>query len=230
MWPPGSSAKKKKQRKRSPDHRADERGDHRRGQEHAQRLVERVDAEDRDRVAPDVGPHRREQARLARLLVRPDRDVVDGHQHLARLDDRLERVGELRDHLHLQRRLAVVGAEARGGVRHVGAGRAPHDRAAEPLEPLLQRREVLDLVGLAVADHHVGLAGEDRRDELRDVAAVVLVVGVRVDDDVGAELERRVEPRLEGRGEAAVVREPHDVVDAVLARDLDGAGPSSRRR
>ena len=50
-----------------PDHRAHERRERGRRHEHAQRLVHRVDAEDRDRVAPDVRPHRREQARLARL-------------------------------------------------------------------------------------------------------------------------------------------------------------------
>jgi hypothetical protein len=149
--------------------------------------------------------------------------VVDRHQHLPRLDDRFERVGELGDHLHLERGLAVVGAEAGGGVGHVGAGRAANDGAAQALEPLLQRGEVLDLVGLAVADDHVGVAGEDRLDELPDVAAEVLVVGVRVDDDVGAELERRVEARLERRRQPAVVGEAHDVMDAVLACHLDGA-------
>ena len=79
------------------------------------------------------------------------------------------------------------------------------------------------VLDLAVADHHVGVAAQDRLDELDDVAAEVLVVGVGVDDDVGAELERRVEARLEAGGEALVVREPDDVVDAVLARDLDRA-------
>ena len=54
-------------------------------------------------------------------------------------------------------------------------------------------------------------------------ARVVLVVGVGVDDDVGAELQAGVEPGLEARGQALVVREPDDVVDAVLARHLDGA-------
>ena len=74
---------------------------------------------------------------------------------------------------------------------------------------------------LAVADDHVGRAGEDRRDELGDVLAVVLVVAVGVDDDVGAELQARVEARLEAGGEALVVRQAHDVVDAAGPRDLD---------
>ena len=191
--------------------------------EHPQRLVHRVDAEDRDPVAADVGPHRGEQPRLARLGVRPDRDVVDRDQHLARLDDRLERVGVVRDDLHRERGLAVVGAEAGGGVGHRGLRRAPHDPRAEPLQRLLERREVLDRHDLAVADDHVGVAAQDRRDELGDVAAVVLVVGVGVDDHVGAELERGVEPGLEAGGQPLVVGQPHDVVDAVLARDLDRA-------
>ena len=49
----------------------------------------------------------------------------------------------------------------------------------------------------------------------------VLVVGVGVDDDVGAELQAGVEAGLEAGGEALVVRQLDDVVDAVLARDLD---------
>ena len=44
--------------------------------------------------------------------------VVDRDGHLARLDDRLERVGELGDDLQRQRGLAVVGAEAGGRVGH----------------------------------------------------------------------------------------------------------------
>src|SRR3954452_20950394 len=82
---------------------------------------------------------------------------------------------------------------------------------------------MLDRHHLAVADHHVRPPLEDRMDELGDVMAVVLVVGVRVDDDVGAELERRVEPGLEARGQPLVVRQAHHVVDALLARDLDRA-------
>ena len=53
--------------------------------------------------------------------------------------------------------------------------------------------------------------------------AVVLVVGVGVDDHVGAELQRRVEPGLEAGREALVVGQAHDVVDAVRARDRDVA-------
>ena len=76
---------------------------------------------------------------------------------------------------------------------------------------------------LAVADDHVGLAGEDRRDQLGDVGAAVLVVGVGVDDDVGAELEAGVEPGLEAGRQALVVGQADDVLDPVLAGDLDRA-------
>ena len=55
-----------------------------------------------------------------------------------------------------------------------------------------------------------------------DVGAVILVVRVGVDDDVRPELEAGVEPRLEAGGQPLVVGQADDVVDAVLARDLDG--------
>ena len=57
---------------------------------------------------------------------------------------------------------------------------------------------------------------------LDDVGAVVLVVGVGVDDHVRAELQRRVDAGLESGGQALVVRQAHEMVDAVGARDRDG--------
>jgi hypothetical protein len=80
-----------------------------------------------------------------------------------------------------------------------------------------------DGVGLAVADDDVGAAGEDRRDQAGDVLAAVLVVGVGVDDDVGAEAHARVEAgHVHGR-EAAVAREAEHVVHADLRGVLGGA-------
>ena len=51
--------------------------------------------------------------------------------------------------------------------------------------------------------------------------AVVLVVGVGVDDHVGAELQRGVDARLEARRQTLVVGQAHEVVDAVRARHRD---------
>ena len=182
------------------------------------------------RVAAHVGAGRVEQPRLARLRVGLDLDLVDGDQHLAGLDQALQRVGEVVDDEQPQRGLAVVGAEAGGGVGDLGAREPPHDPAAEPLQRLLGAGEVLDLGDLAVADDHVGLAGEDRRDQLGDVGAAVLVVGVGVDDDVGAELEAGVEAGLEAGGEALVVGQPDDVLDAAARGRPRPCGRSSRRR
>ena len=49
-----------------------------------------------------------------------------------------------------------------------------------------------------------------------------MVVRVRVDDDVGAELQRRVDAGLEACGQALVVRQAHEVLDAVGTCDRDG--------
>ena len=55
---------------------------------------------------------------------------------------------------------------------------------------------MLDTVDLAVADHIVGLAGQDRRDQPWNLAAWILMVAVGVDDDVGAQAQRGVDPGL----------------------------------
>ena len=85
----------------------------------------------------------------------------------------------------------------------------------------MNAREVLDRLHLAVTDHHVGLAAHDRGHQQGHVGAVVLVVGVGVDDHVGAELEPGVEAGLEGGGQTLVVGQADDVVDAVAAGHVD---------
>ncbi len=64
---------------------------------------------------------------------------------------------------------------------------------------------------------------DDRADQGRDVAAVVLVIGVGVDDDVCARVDGGVQPLGEGGGETAVAVEADDVADAELAGDFGGA-------
>ena len=80
-----------------------------------------------------------------------------------------------------------------------------------------------DQRGLAVADHDVGAAVQDRLDQARDIGAGILVVAVGVDDDVGAGLEAGVEPGAEGVGKAAVAGLGDDMIDAEGPRDLDRA-------
>jgi hypothetical protein len=91
------------------------------------------------------------------------------------------------------------------------------------LQTLLQRRKVSDRVDLAVADDHVGFAGDYRRNELFDVGTVVLVVSVGVDDDVSAKLERGIKACLEPCCKPFVRCEPNDVVNAAGSSDLDCA-------
>jgi hypothetical protein len=196
--------------------------DQRPAPEQLERLVLGPHPEDRQRVAAHVGAHGGEQPGVARLRVGPDRHVVDGDLELARLDDRLERVGELGDDVNLERGLTVVGPEPGGRVGNAGRRGVAHHPRTESLEQLLARGEVVDRLDLPVADDHVGLAAQDRPDQLGDVGTLVLVVGVGVDDHVGSKLQARVQAGLEGGGQALVIGQPDDVVHTTLTRDLDG--------
>ena len=68
-----------------------------------------------------------------------------------------------------------------------------------------------------MSQHHVGLAAEDRLDDLRDEPRVVLIVGVDHDDDVGSGSERF---RVAGLLVGAVAVIP--VVDEDLQPELPG--------
>ena len=64
---------------------------------------------------------------------------------------------------------------------------------------------------------------ENRSYELRDVPRVVLVVRIRVDNDVSIFLECPLDSGDERLGEAAIVGEVYDVINAVTTCHLDGA-------
>jgi hypothetical protein len=70
------------------------------------------------------------------------------------------------------------------------------------------------------ADDHFRLCIDDRFHDRRDVARVVLVVGVGVDDDVRAARDARFQAGHERCSETAVHGMSHDVVDAERARDI----------
>ena len=89
---------------------------------------------------------------------------------------------------------------------------------------------MLHQVDLPVGDDDVGAALHDRPHQVRDPVLRVLVVSVGVDDDVGADLQRVVDPILERAGKPLVAGVAHEVCNAERARDLDGHGRSSRRR
>ena len=69
---------------------------------------------------------------------------------------------------------------------------------------------------LPIAHDEVGVSTQDGLDEPGDFLARILVIGIGVDDDVGAETKGSVETGHEAVGEAAPSPEPYDVVGAVL--------------
>lgn len=83
---------------------------------------------------------------------------------------------------------------------------------------------------LAVADCELRAALENGLNELRDVAAVVLVVPVGVNGDVGTVLEAIVDAGREDVPESAVSRESQDVVQRLAAEPPRRLRPSFRRR
>src|SRR3546814_1068750 len=99
-------------------------------------------------------------------------------------------------------------------------GKALDDRAAQFLQPALNRTEMFIVADSTVANDDIGTSVEDRRDDPGYVFADILPVGVGVDDDVGARGERRIDARAERRGKAALGAVAHDMVRTPHAGDL----------
>ena len=98
------------------------------------------------------------------------------------------------------------------------------DRRQGPVgDPLVERHPAAPRragLGHPRAEDEVGLAVDDRRDQLRDQPGLVLAVGMQHDHDLGAALKRLEVARLLVAAVADVVRVP-DHVDAELAGDLE---------
>ena len=80
-----------------------------------------------------------------------------------------------------------------------------------------------DLGGLAVADHDICPAIQNRCHQLRNVGTKVLIVAVGVDDDVGPRLQTFVNAPAEGARQAQVPLVANDVLDPQIPSDLNGA-------
>ena len=79
---------------------------------------------------------------------------------------------------------------------------------------------MIDRPNFAVAYNHVGLSIDDRLDKLGDVVAVVLVIRVGIDDDIGSMLERELKTGHERESETLIVTEGKDMISSLAQRQL----------
>ena len=73
-----------------------------------------------------------------------------------------------------------------------------------------------NLVGLAVTYDDICVAVQYGLDESGNVAAIILVVAVGINDDVSPQDQAAIDPGSKGMAQAAVARKPDDVVSTVF--------------
>lgn len=202
---------------------AEQRQDRADGQEHIEGTIHRIGANDRVHGPLDIIANALEQTGFAQHPVGPDRNVCRCNFSPAGLDDRLQGIREFGHHIEPHRRFARIGAKSAGRIGDIGIRRFVHHPTAEFLEEFLRFRKMRDLVGFPVADHHLRFAFENGLDQLWNIRAAILIVRVRIDNDVGAKPQTCINPRPESRGEPPVSREAHNVVDAAFSRHLNSS-------
>ena len=151
-------------------------------------------------IRPDfrhVLPHVAKEARVTGLGVRLDRHARDRQSLVSGLDDGLHAITESSHRVEAEQRLARVGAKPARRVREVYPGHLTDDPAADALQDLLQWREVLNGVRLPIGNHDVRSALDDGLHKFGNHLAGVLIVPVRVHQNVCAHFERFVDPVAE---------------------------------
>ena len=199
------------------DHRA---GNRQQGKAH-EGLVHHEGAQDGENGFFHIAPDAFEESGGAKLRVGMNRHAGDGDLFPSRLHDGFQRIGVVVHHVHTHGRFSGKGAEAAGRVRNIRVRRLAHHPASEMLQLLFHIGKMLRLVDRALPDHHVRLAVQDGTDQRSDVLAPVLIVRVRIDDDVRPASEAAVQTGHEALCQALVLFEVHHMVDAPFPCHLD---------
>src|SRR5262249_725366 len=154
--------------------------------EKSQRLIHDEDPHQRCDAARDVNGNVRDQSGRPNARVGCYRYAHDPQSASTRLNECLKRVGIVREYKRAHRRVAVIGPKAAGCVRDLDAGQYADNRASNLLQYLLQLGELLDGENLAISDHDIRTPFQDWTNELPNVCADILVVGIGVHNDVRA--------------------------------------------
>lgn len=77
-------------------------------------------------------------------------------------------------------------------------------------------------LNLAIADHHIRLPCQDRRDQSRNLTPWILIVSIGIDDDISAEAQRCINAGLIGGRQSFATGMAHHVVGAVRQGDGNG--------
>ena len=118
------------------------------------------------------------------------------------VEQRLVCVSVVRKDVEAHRCFPAVGAVAGRHIDTRYTQQSLHDEVRQPISVLVGGPH-LQIAEHTAADNDVGFLVEDRRDQVWDAALVVVVVGVRVDDDVGAKRDRLIESAAEGSGKTS---------------------------
>lgn len=145
-------------------------------------------------------PHIFLEARGAGRPIGFNGDTDEVEAHFASLDDAFQGVAVLAEDGETEGSLTGVGAEATDSIGDIGTADGADDATAEALEPFFEGGEMVDAVDLAVTDNDIGLVIDEGNDEVGDRVGVVLVIGIGVNDDIGAEAEAGIKTGLERLG------------------------------
>ena len=159
-----------------------------------QRLVHHIRPEYDDDRLLDICPYAAREPRWPQLRIGVYRHTRDSDLLAPRLHDRLQRVGVIIDHIDTHRGIPCHRTEPAGCIGYVRIRCHPHCPAAQMLELFLHIGKMLCIIDWAGAHYHVRPAVQYRLDQLLYVLCTVLVVRIRIHNDIRPVPEASVKP------------------------------------
>jgi len=148
-----------------------------------------------------------------------------GYSHLfiPGLDQHFYGVAEGGNDVQADGRLPGNSPETAHSIGDLHSAQLADNAAAEPLQDFFQRREMGNLQSLPITYNYLGLMVKDRLYQLGNVLAGILVVAVRIDDDVGAKAQTFVQADPESPCQALVGGITENMINPQFFSDLNSS-------
>jgi len=185
----------------------------RRIQKCPQRFIGNVRPQDNRGGAADIAGRRGNQTGRAGLRIDADRHRADSQVHMSGLNNRFKGVGISVEYMQFHGGFSGIRPKAAGGIRDVRTRELADNQTADLLKFLFAPAEVFDGFDGPCSDNDVEFARKDRPNQFRDAAAVILVIAVRVDDNVGTQLGGILKPSQKRKGQPPIGAERKNMMN-----------------
>jgi hypothetical protein len=130
--------------------------------------------------------------------------MTDSHIHMPRLNNRLKRIGVTVKNNKARSRFRRICAKTARRVRNIRPRKPTHRKTTCLLKLLLRPRKMLNLLNRPGADDNILLTFQDGLCQILYILRFILIVAVRINNNVRTQFQRPAKPLRKRSRQAAI--------------------------